>query len=452
MATKPAIKTLNASGPDIVSAVFASSDVFANAPDITNTSESIRNIGKYIMDYEPRKNAFISALVNRIGMVIITSKLYTNPLARFKKGMLEYGETVEEIFVELAKPFQFDPAVAETNIFKREIPDVRAAYHTLNFQKFYKTTISNDQLRQAFLSWQGITDLISRIVDSLYTSMNYDEFLVMKYMIATAALEGNIGGINIPEIDAANAKSAVSIVKGISNKMEFMSSKYNMAGVHNYVNKRDQIILINSTSDAIIDVEVLAAAFNMDKAEFMGQRVLVDDFADIDNERLAMLFASDPTYIPLTSEEIAMLKSIPIVLVDAAWFMIFDHYMNMTEQYNGEGLYWNYWLHVWRVFSYSPFANAVLFTTETPTVTSVTVNPSTATVNKGQSLTLSADVITKGFASKKVNWSVNSEISSISPSGVLTVSADETATSLTVTATSDFDTTKTGTATITVAN
>ena len=39
--------------------------------------------------------------------------------------------------------------------------DVRAAFHTMNYQKFYKATISNDQLRQAFLSWQGITDLIT---------------------------------------------------------------------------------------------------------------------------------------------------------------------------------------------------------------------------------------------------------------------------------------------------
>ena len=32
----------------------------------------------------------------------------------------------------------------------------------MNYQKYYKTTIQNDQLRQAFLSWQGITDLIAK--------------------------------------------------------------------------------------------------------------------------------------------------------------------------------------------------------------------------------------------------------------------------------------------------
>lgn len=109
--------------------------------------------------------------------------MWDNPWSVFKKGRLEFGETVEEIFVNLAKPHSFDPATAEKEVYKREIPDVRAAFHSMDFQKFYKVTISNDQLRQSFLSWNGITDLIAKIVDSLYTGMRYDEYVTMKYMI-----------------------------------------------------------------------------------------------------------------------------------------------------------------------------------------------------------------------------------------------------------------------------
>ena len=98
-------------------------------------------------------------------------------------GYTEIGETIEEIFVNIAKPYEYDVAEAETKVFKREIPDVRAAFHTMNFQKYYKVTVSQDQLRQAFLSWQGITDLIAKIVDSLYTAMEKDEYVTMKYMI-----------------------------------------------------------------------------------------------------------------------------------------------------------------------------------------------------------------------------------------------------------------------------
>lgn len=96
---------------------------------------SLRAIGELMMQYQPLQNAFLSNIVNRIAQVIITSRLYENPWNMFKKGLMEFGETVEEIFVELAKPFQFNPEVAEDKVFKRVIPDVRAAFHAMNYQK-----------------------------------------------------------------------------------------------------------------------------------------------------------------------------------------------------------------------------------------------------------------------------------------------------------------------------
>ena len=116
------------------------------------------------------------------------------------KRFLEYGETIEEIFVNIAKPFQFDPGVAESEVFKREIPDVRATFHIMNYQKFYKSTVNNDQLRQAFLSVDGITDLIAKIVDAMYTGANYDEFLTMKYLLARHILDGRMNVVTIPTV------------------------------------------------------------------------------------------------------------------------------------------------------------------------------------------------------------------------------------------------------------
>lgn len=157
--------------------------------------------------------------------------------------MLEFGETIEEIFVNIAKPFQFDPAVAETNLFKREIPDVRSAFHIMNYQKYYKTTIQNDQLRQAFLSWQGITDLIAKIVDAMYTGANYDEFQTMKYMLAKNVLNGRMYPVTIPAVTSYNMKSIVSTIKGVSNNFEFLSDKYNIAGVQNNSKRQNSIYL-----------------------------------------------------------------------------------------------------------------------------------------------------------------------------------------------------------------
>ena len=283
MPTIPKNVKLSATPQAIAKAVLGDNpEVFANPPVIADTSESVKALGDYIFTYSARQNAFLNALVNRIGYVLITSKLYDNPLRQFKKGILEFGETVEEIFVDLAKPFQFDPEKAETDIFKREIPDVKAAYHTLNFQKFYKVTISNDELRQAFLSWQGIDNLIARIVDTLYTSLNYDEYLVTKYMIAINALNGNMATTTIAALDKANADDFSIEARSVSNLLVEMSTKYNYAGVHTYTNKDDQYLFLTARGSAVIDVGSLAVAFNMDKAEFMGHTVVINSFSDID--------------------------------------------------------------------------------------------------------------------------------------------------------------------------
>lgn len=453
MATKPKIVTLTNSSVDILNVIRNNATInYQNyVPLATPNADSIREIGAVIMDNPQLQNEFLSALVNRIGRVLITSKMYENPWSMFKKGLLEFGETIEEIFVNIAKPYQFDPAVAESNLFKREIPDVRSAFHIMNYQKYYKTTIQNDQLRQAFLSWQGITDLIAKIVDSMYTGANYDEFQTMKYMLAKHVLDGRMYPVTIPTVSDTNMKTIVSTIKGVSNNYEFMSSKYNLAGVQNYSMKADQYLLINSKFDATMDVEVLASAFNVDKAEFAGKRVLVDSFGSLDIDRLNILFAGDPTYTEISATDLEALDAIPCILVDKDWFMIFDNYFNFTEQYNGEGLYWNYWYHVWKTFSVSPFANNALFIPGTPKVTKVTVSPANATVKAGQNIALSAVVQTEYFAPQSVDWTSNTDDVTVNKSGVVTVGADVVAgTQITITATSTYDSKKNGTSTITV--
>lgn len=452
MATKPKVVTLTNSSVDILNVIRenASQNYRDYVPKATADADAIRQIGAVIMDYPNLQNEFLSALVNRIGRVLITSKMYSNPWSMFKKGLLEFGETIEEIFVNIAKPFQFDQAVAESEVFKREIPDVRAAFHIMNYQKFYKATISNDQLRQAFLSWEGITDLIAKIVDAMYTGANYDEFLTMKYLLARHILDGHMYPVQIPTVSTENMKTIVSDIKGISNAMEFLSTEYNLTGVATHTPKADQYMLINSKFDAVMDVEVLASAFNMEKAEFLGKRVLVDSFGKLDIARLAVLFKDDPTYIEPTSDELTALDKIPAVIVDKDWFMIFDNYQNFTEQYNGQGLYWNYWYHVWKTFSVSPFANNALFVPGTPSVTSVIVTPATATVTKGQSIQLNAKVETVNFAPQSVTWSSDSDNATVDASGKVTLTSEATGT-INITATSTYDTAKTGKCVIKVA-
>ena len=422
-------------------------------PEADNHLENLPELGSIIMDMPALRNEFLSALMNRIALVLVTSKSYQNPLAVLKKGKIDLGETVEEVFVNIAKPFQYDPAVAENKIFARENPDVRAAFHILNYKKFYKVTIQDNELELAFLSWEGIRDLITKIVETLYTSANYDEYVVMKYMLAKSIVNGRLNPVQIPTVSPTNMRGIAASMKALSNGYEFMKTKYNVAGVANYSTKDRQYLISTADFDASMDVEVLASAFNMSKAEFLGHRILIDSFTDFDNERLVELFGNNnPDYVPFTQDELTALEAVPAVLVDRDWFMIFDKLFKFTENYNGEGLYWNYWYHTWKIFSISPFANASVFVSGAPSVTSITVSPETATIYKGQDILLSATVVTENFASKEVKWTVEGvDGVTIDIYGNLYVPADAESGTVTVTATSVFDPSVSATATVTIS-
>lgn len=449
MPTIPKTQTLNASSVDILNAIrnSASTNYRDFVPMAKSTPESIRSIGEIIMQYTPLQNEFLNALVNRIARVIITSKMYTNPLSMFKKGLIDFGESIEEIFVNIANPHQYDVEESESKVFAREIPDVRAAFHTLNYKKFYKQTIQNKDLNQAFLSWDGITDLISKIVNAMYTAANYDEFVTTKYMLAKAILDGRLSAITV---DSNDAKGAVTKIKGVSNALTFMSNNYNVAGVQTFTDKDDQYLLVNSQFDSEIDVEVLASAFNMSKAEFMGHRILIDGFGTLDIARLNALFKDDPNYEEPSQKTLTALNAIPAVLVDKNFFMIFDNMYEFTENYNGQGLYWNYFYHTWKTFSMSPFANALVFVPAVPTVTSVTVSPTAITCKKGQSVQLSVTVETENYAPKTVNWKSDTDGVTVDINGHVTVATSVTATTAKITATSTYDSTKSGSCTVTI--
>lgn len=455
MPNRPNVVTLSKNSVDILNAIRngASANYRDYVPEADQSLDSLRQIGDIIMNYDALQNEFLSALINRIGRVLISSRMYSNPWNMLKKGTLEFGETIEEVFVNIAKPFQYDPAVAENKIFAREIPDVRTAFHIMNYKKFYKATIQQYQLKQAFLAWQGIYDLIAKIVDAMYTGANYDEFLTMKYVIARQILGGRLYPVTIPEANKANAGDIVSVIKGISNDFEFMKTKYNQAGVSNYSDKKRQFLIVNSKFDAIMDVNVLASAFNMDKAEFMGRKILVDSFGDLDMPRLRELLGKDETFVDYTDDELKALDAIPAILIDEDWFMIYDNLFNFTENFNGEGMYWNYWYHVWKTFSVSPFANNALFVPAVPSVTSVTITPETVGTSAGSVVGLVATVETENFAPQTVVWTVEEvEGVSIDQMGVVSISPDvASGTTFTVTATSTFDSEISGTATVTIS-
>lgn len=411
-----------------------------------------RMVGDMLYNNIDLANQFVPALLNKVIVSFLQSKYYENPWSALEKGYYENGDIVEEVFIRMAKPKQFSPKQAEEEVFKRELPDVSTAFHKMNYQHYYKRSISIEQLRSAFSSWNELQNFVQALIENLYTSANYDLRQTMMYLVARSLLNGFVATENITAItNDQTARDAVAAVRGVSNLLTEMLPDYNYFQVPNYSNYADQVIIIDARVEGKVDVSVLAAAYNMDKAEFLSMhRLTTPGFGALDNARLALLFEGDSSYVAITDAEKTLLNAIPFAVFDRSWFQFYDKLNMMVNIGNPEGLYWNYDYHVWKILGVSPFANAVAFTTTAPSVTSVTVSPSAVTVSPGQQAQLSATVVTTGFAKQTVTWSSSNNKVTVDQSGKVTVLSDATGTA-TIKATSTADSTKSGSCTVTVA-
>ena len=367
MAKRVAVTNLNASTIDILNTIRmnASYEYQSTVPEITQ-AEDIPRVGEVICGYPALANQFLTTLINRIAAVRVKSAVFNNPYEQLKKGYLEFGETIEEIFVNIAKGVEFSAEKAESREFKRTIPDVRSAFHIMNWRVMYPITIQDEDLKRAFLSMDGVQDLIARIVDAVYTGANYDEFLLFKYMLIKSISAGKMYPV---AFDATDMSEAAVQFRGKSNLLPFMSDKYNAMGVKNTTPKDRQVIFMDAEFNASFDVNVLASAFNMDKADFMGRLYLIDDWTSFDNERFDIIRANSDGLEEVTSAELALMADVKAVILDEDWFQVYDNNNKFTEKYVASGLYWNYFYHTWKTVSWSPYANAIVFVDDGATVT-----------------------------------------------------------------------------------
>lgn len=379
--------------------------------DLPVQGQSIAPIGKIIINNERYRNAFINT-INLIGLTVIKRNGWENPWNFTTRGTLRFGQQIREIINDLCNVYDYNVNFSNKERFLQTVvPNVLNYMHEVNFQKFYQTTTSDAQLAMAFET-EDLFTYIDDAISMLYESLKYDTYIVDKYMLCRRILDGTVTSYKISNFANKTTREIVAEMKGVSNKMTFRSPNYNPAGIRKATRFEDQICIINTDFDGKITTEVLATSYFRNDAEMKTQMALIDGFSDYDKERLTELLGS--AFVDFTDAEKTALAKIPAVIISREWFMDYDYALNtesgekQTEFYNPTTLENNHFLHAWRVFSTSPFENAVVFEQDDIAVTSVSLSPSTATVSKGQKLQLSADVSTTGFANKGVYWGVNS--------------------------------------------
>ena len=418
------------SDSDLLSFIINVTPELASDIDLPVQGESIQPIGKIIMSNQRYKNAFINAL-DLIGLTIIDRNYWEDPWETFtNRGTLAFGQSVREMIVDIADVFDYNAYANDPDHFlENVVPNVYNYVHEVNYQKFYKTTTSDEQMAMAFNTEGGLMDLIEKIVTSLYEGYKYDKYIVNKYMLCRRILDGTITSVEIDNYNSLTARQRVAAIKNVSSKMTFRSPNYNPAGIRIATPFADQIMILNTDFEADLTTEVLSTSFFRNDAEFKANLALIDGYGNHDTARLAELLGAG--YIPFTDGELSALAGIPCVIVDREFFQNYNYALDAagdgtrrTDFFNPESLRNNHYLHTWKVVSTSPFKQAVVFTKDvTPSVTAVSVSPATASVSAGQDLKLSATVTTTGFANKAVMWSIDRD-SETTDANKATVSVD----------------------------
>lgn len=308
------------------------------------TQSNITEVGAGVMSFKATENEFLSALVNKIAMTIVHNKTFRNPLAVLKKGTIPLGKNLEEIYTNPATGTVFDPSGAD--LLARNLPDVKAIYHTMNRQGKYKVTVSKAQLITAFRSYAELEKLLNTIVNSIYSGDNLDEFMLMKELFASAITGGKLKTVDITAVsDTDSAKAFVKSVKTVGQAMTFPSKSFNSyydinkdndaKPVITWTPLENQVLILRNDVSVEVDVELLAQAFNVSYTDLQQRTIVVDGFGSATNCNA--------------------------ILCDAAFVQVYDQLQQMENFHNGEGLYDNFIYHHWQMYSLSLFANAVAF-------------------------------------------------------------------------------------------
>lgn len=324
---------------DNASDIYRSRIPEATRTNIQDIQEGMTNPNNAVVT-----NEFISTLLNMIIKQVIHNKFFSDPLKSLKKGTKPLGDTIEEIYANFVQAKGFDPTGAD--LLEREMPDVKAVYHRMNRQDRYKITISPEQIQKAFASYDKLESFIQTIINTLYNSSELDEFVLMKQLIKQAIDNNAMKVVTIPDPVASeqNAKDFIKAVKIVSGDMVFANSNNNAylesqstdnKALITCTPKSEQILIIDNATDVSVSIEVLAYVFNMSVAEFNDTRkIVIDAFPD---------------------------ESIRACLVDEQFLQVYDDLLLFKEFENAEGLYKNYYLHVWQTLAYSNLVNAVAF-------------------------------------------------------------------------------------------
>lgn len=327
------------SNSQVVEALGINSDIIENLKTLQGNS------------FGAKANEFLEALVNKIVYQRVRDMQFNNPFKKYDSFPIEYGDTIENIYVSTIRGYKFDKDAEDP--FKKMAPNVVAAYVSINYEVQYCVTIQDVLLRRAVLREYGLSDLIERILRSMRVTMEIDEYLANIVMLNNAELYAQ----GIQTIDVSSLTSSTEKYAKVTDKlidvyedMTLPSPDYNKRGVLTVSSKKDLLLIIKQSLLRHINLDFLAGVYNLSKVELLSNILVVRDFRVVVN---------DVDKNPIVSSEEG--EDIAFVILDATGF---DNHQALQDGgmiYNPKGKYTNHFLNNWKILSFRTDAQAVAF-------------------------------------------------------------------------------------------
>lgn len=328
-------------------------------------------------------NMFTNVLVNRIGATYVHQQAWRNPLAGFKKADLRWGDKLEEIAVKWVRSHSYTDIPDVEKLFGDYRPEAAVWFHKINRQEYYPITVNREELMMAFAGdgeSEGLNNYIAQIMEAPISSDEYDEYRIMLELFAyyeqkMGFFKRNLTAIPSDIVESTDsAKTLLKMVKADAGRLAFPSARYHadvpeLRDYPVFARPEELIFLTTPEVRAAIDVDALMGAFHMEKGEIQERIVLVDEFP---------------------------MAGVGAVLTTRDFFQCRDRLRQNTSRFNELTLSTNFFLHRWGMYSVSPVAPAICYTTDegtailtsTQSVTGLTMTPETDTVAAGDTVQL----------------------------------------------------------------
>ena len=354
-------------------------------PELTSDSD-IGKLAEPVLSVPEVYNEFCNALINRIVYTQFLAKAYRNPFVVLEGDALPLGYAGQEVYVNPTKGRVYNPDDFAGLLIKYEA-DVKVQYTAINVDVQYPVTFSRQALKKAFTSWGDLESFIENLSNSLYNGAYIDEYNATKQLIAGAFKDNIAQYVTVSAVNSeANAKAFVAKARELFLNFQTPSSSFNswakIGGsgrpVVTWTNPEDVVFIVRNDIRAYMDVNVLASAFNMDKADLLGNILTIDNFD---------IYAEDGTKIYDGQYILGM-------IADKAWFRIRRQDMFMDSFYNPNNRSIQYYLNNIKMYNASLFANGVVIATSAPSVASTTIKfvEESGTVVEGAKIKLHLDV------------------------------------------------------------